>query len=775
MQSTEEKLENPGNNLYANKTKVLRYSVGINPGIIVDCVGHMEKQNIKSIFNIEVVMGKNSLPARNIAVILQCCVACLLLNSHSLYGNNTRTTRSSVISMQQHYDAAEHFQGDNDLEQAAFQYQLFLSDALRVIANDRAHIGEYKEAVPLFDNALKLTPNDAALQMDYAEAAFAAKDFTKTKILAREAINSYPKNLKSADVAHAHSILGSALWETGDRTESIQQLETAVAIDPTIENFHALSAEYLTQQDKQNAARLFAVMVKIFGDTAAVHMDIGRSYGVADDPEEAIQEFTKAIKEDDRFPEAHYSVGASYLLKAGNVYFPEAKAELYKELSVNPKDSWSYYLLGYIALQQHKLPEAVHDLAHSTMLNKQNPDAFLMLGKIYFDLGKTSEAETALRQAIAVTPDPSRNHYQIKSAYYQLGHILIQNGNATEGKKEIQIAESLLLQNKVLDKVNFTGNLLLQSSLLKANTVARVDVKTETSAVEYEKQLGPAIADGYNNLGVIAAINKDYSSAVEYFGQASTWNSRMDGLDINWGRAAFDAHQYVEAVGPLSRALQAHPDDTKLRTMLGISQYFVRDYGQVLSTLQPVETQVSDSPLLAYMYAESLMQTGNVKAGIDRLTALSQASPSNPLLHYSLGKAYASSGNNQKATEEFRSALRLNPSDGKAKYELAQSLISLGQKTEAKTLLLELIKSGSKNADVYYELGYLLLENGEVKEAVPDLEMAESLGEKNAVIHLELANAYRQNLMVQDAEREEKQYQATFSDHAGAVKLSKSN
>jgi len=772
MQSAEEKLEN---NLHANKTKVLRYGVGINPGISVDCVGHMDKLNIKSIFNIKVVMGKNSLPARNVAVILQCCVVCLFLNSHSLYGNNTLTTRSSVMSMQQHYDAAEHFQGDNDLEQAAFQYQLFLSDALRVIADNRAHIGEYKESVTLFDNALKLTPNDAALQMDYAEAALAAKDFAKTQILAREAINSYPKNLKSADVAHAHSVLGSALWETGDRTESIQQLETAVAIDPTIEHFHALSTEYLTQQDKQDAARLFAVMVKVFGDTAAVHMDIGRSYGVADDPEEAIQEFKKSINEDDRFPEAHYSVGASYLLKAGNVYFPEAKAEFYKELFINPKDSWSYYLLGYIALQQNKLPEAARDLAHSTMLNKQNPDAFLMLGKIYVDMGKTPEAETALRQAIATTTDPSRNHYQIKSAYYQLGHILIQNGNAADGKREIQIAENLLLQNKVLDKENLTGNLLLQSSILKTETVTPADVKTETNAVKYEKQLDPAIADGYNNLGVIAAIDKDYPAAVEYFGQASTWNPAIDGLDKNLGRAFFEAHQYAKSIGPLSHAILEHPDDIQLRMMLGMSQYFVHDYGQVLLALQPVETQVNTVPLLAYMYAESTVQAGNIDVGIHRLTALSQASPSNTLLHHALGKAYTSSGNYQKATEEFRSALRLNPSDGKTKVELAQSLITLGQKTEAQTLLVELAKSGLKNADVYYELGHLQLENGEVKAAMLDLEMAESLGERNAAIHRELANAYRQNLMVQDAEREEKQYQATFSDHAGAVNLSKPN
>lgn len=739
------------------------------------CVARMGNLNIKSIFNTRLLSGNSRRPAHCFRVILQYCVVFQMLNSHTLYSSNTRDSQSSAMSMQQHYDAAEHFQRDNNLEQSAFQYQLFLSDALRIVASNRTHIGKYEQAISLYDSALNFTPNDPALLLDYAEAALTANDFTKAKMLAGEAINLYPKDSKGPSVANAHSVLGRALWATGNRQEGVQQLEDAVAIDPTFTNGHNLATAYLALSDKKSAARLFAEMLKGFGDTPELHLNFGRCYGTADDPDEAIQEFKKAIEENSRLPGAHYSLGASYLLKAGNIYFSQAKVELHKELSINPRDSLSYYLLGDIALQEHKLSEAIYNLSRSTSLNQKNPDAFLMAGKVYSDLGETSEAETAFRQAIKATTDPSRNHYQIKSAYYELGHILIQRGDVAEGKSEIQIAENLLLKNKIFDKENLTGSILSRSTVSKNETETSVDEKATKDIVEYEKQLGLAIADGYNNLGVITAINKDYPASLEYFEKASAWNPAMDGLDDNIGRAAFKAHQYAKAINPLDKALQVHPDDIHLRVMLGMSQYFTHNFSQVLQTLHPIEEQLKSVPLLEYMYAESMVQGGDFDAGIVRLKELSQSSPGNAMLYYALGRAHASRGNHQEAVEEFRSAIRLNPSDANAVYELALSLIALGQKTEAQTLLSGLAKAGSKTANVYYELGHLQLESKDIRAAVLNFEAAEKIDTGNAAVHRDLADAYRQELKPDDAEREEKQYQSVSSNNVRTINLSNPN
>jgi Flp pilus assembly protein TadD len=94
-----------------------------------------------------------------------------------------------------------------------------------------------------------------------------------------------------------------------------------------------------------------------------------------------------------------------------------------------------------------------------------------------------------------------------------------------------------------------------------------------------EAKLAPAIADTYNNLGVISAINKDYKQATTYFQDTAKWAPGLEGLDLNWGRAAFLDGQYEQAVPPLERYLQTHPEDESARAMLTTSKDRMKQYG----------------------------------------------------------------------------------------------------------------------------------------------------------------------------------------------------
>ena len=107
------------------------------------------------------------------------------------------------------------------------------------------------------------------------------------------------------------------------------------------------------------------------------------------------------------------------------------------------------------------------------------------------------------------------------------------------------------------------------------------------------------MAGSYSNLGLIAAVGKEYTEACGYFEQAAQWNPALDGLDTNWGKAAFAGRQYAQALAPLSRALQAHPGDVRVRSMLGVSQYMTHDTVNALQTFQPIETQAEQIPALA--------------------------------------------------------------------------------------------------------------------------------------------------------------------------------
>ncbi len=355
--------------------------------------------------------------------------------------------------MRQHYDAAYHFQSSGDLARAGLEYKLVLADALHQLGNGRANIREYARALPLYEEALELANANFTLYVDYAAAALEAEDPSKTKLLLERALNLYAKTAQRSEVASAHLILARALQKTNGYREAVEQFKEAVSIDPNFVNMYALGAAYLTLPDKENAARTFAEMVSRFGDTADIRMDLGRAYGDSGYPDEAIQEFKKAIAKNDKLPGAHYSLGASYINKSGEAGFALAEPEFRKEVAIQPTDPLSYPQLGRIAMSQHKLQDAEMDLQLATALNPQNPNNFLLLGQLYTEMHKPLDAEKALRTAIAETPDPSRDHYDIQHAHYRLGRLLIESGQIDEGKKELEVAQELLIAQQTRGRV----------------------------------------------------------------------------------------------------------------------------------------------------------------------------------------------------------------------------------------------------------------------------------------------------------------------------------
>jgi tetratricopeptide (TPR) repeat protein len=678
------------------------------------------------------------------------------------HDQTAQDARSFDSSMHQHYDAAFRFQAAGDLAQAGMQYKLFLADALHELGNGRADIREYARALPLYEDAIGLAPADFILYLDYARAALDAGDPTKARVLAQDALNLHAKSAAPSQVANAHMIIGSALRKTAAYSEGADQFKVAVAIDPSFDNMYTLGVAYLALPDVASANKVFSEVLAKFGSTAAMHMKLGVAYGEAGYPDQAIQEFKKAIAKDDRLPGAHYALGASYINKSSEAGFPLAEPELRRELAIQPNDPLTYPQLGRIAMSQHRFHEAEMDLQMATVLSPQNPANFFLLGELYVEMQRPADAEKALRKAIDETTDPALSHYDIQRAHYRLGRLLVDGGKVEEGKKELDIAQDMLMRSRLQDESKMAGKPAISAVLSTTRAATPKEVAAEET---FEKKIGPLMAGCYSNLGGIAAIDKDYAQAADDYEHASHWDPALKGVDDSWGRAAFAAHQYTQALGPLGRALAVHPEDVPLRSMLGISQYETQNYAKALGTLQPIERYLHPIPLLAFAYAESMVKTGDFQHGSDWLEALVQTDPGNAKLHRALGEAYAGSGEHAKAEGELRTAIKLNPNDTVTKYLLALSLIARGQKPEAEALLAGLVNAGPQDAQIYYHLGQLQLERGDEKAAVGNLEVAAKMTPEDETIHQALAEAYRKNDQPKEAERESERLQALQTRH----------
>ena len=630
----------------------------------------------------------------------------------------TGTAKIDGPELQRRYDAAQRYQAEHELDQAAQQYRIFIADALGEVAIGRAHAGEYDKAADHFDESLRLVPDFPTLQIEYARAALDSGNLEHAKLLATGAIRSSSNDSKTA--ADAHAVLGRVLLKMHKDGEAKQELEESVELDPTFDHGYELAVADLDSGDSEGAAKIFAEMEASFGDTATIHLQFGQAYLNSDFQADAVGQFQKAIAKDDRIPGLHYSLAAAYLASAGNTKLPEAEAELRKEIAVSPKDAAAYAALGHLLAGQHH--DAIEDaeaegyLKRATELDPKSPDGFLYLGQFYTDLKKPVEAEAALRESIALTTDVSRNDYQVQKAHYLLGRLLMQAGQMDAGKQEIAASQTLMHQNLVKDQHKLSDYLQEKKSedagaeagtqLAMTPMEKPADPEGSRRTDELEKQLGPAIADSYNNLGAITASEGNGRAALPFFEQAAAWNPELPGLDYNWGRAAFAAGDYAQAMGPLSRYLLAHPAEEGARAVLGLSQFMVKDFAAARKTLEPLDGKAGEALQLQYAYAKSLMQTGDTNGGVARMLALEKANPNAAEVHRTLGEAYAAE-KAPGAADELEAAIRLNPADGES----------------------------------YVALGRLQLAQGDAKSAVVNLEAAAKLEPGNAALLQELAEA----------------------------------
>lgn len=701
------------------------------------------------------------------------------------WGQTARRTPGAQNALQRDYQQAQSYQAAGKLQAAAVEYRLFIGEALHRIALGQSNIGNVAKALPLFEEAQNLVPSDMDLRVDYAEACRRAGDLPKAKSLAQDVVSAEPEN------ASAHFTLGRVLSEQGQHPAAIEQFEAAVGLHPDIEDTFALGNEYLRAKEEPKAAAVFAKILKASENLPAVQLRIATAYAERGYPDQAVAELKKLIAKDPKYPGAHYSLGAAYLVGASDAMYPQAAEQFREELALNPNDYLSRYQLGHIELSEHKLSEAETDLRRAAELGPANPDVFLELGQLYTETNRAEQAQTALRKSISLTTDVTRNHYQVQRAHYMLARLLLESGHEAEGKAEMQVSQELLrksvLQNQgrsaVTGAVDASGAAGESSGVAPddqakpaatrvPSDVPPVSPEEAKQVAAFEKQIAPAIADSYNNLGAIAAGSKSLPEALDYFEKAYAWNPSLSGLDYNWGKAAFAAAQFDEANAPLGRYVQTHPQDVWARSALGTSEFMLRDYAGVVKTVQPIEAKIGANVQLEYMYGVSLIRTGEGDRGVAQLKVVEAKDAAFAPAHEALGEAFASGKDFKDAAAEFRQVIQLSPGDFGAKYNLALALIELQENSEAQTILIDLEKTWG-DPHVFYTLGKLQFDRGDVPEAIVNLQKAAALSPSSGPIHRELAEAYRRAARVEDANREMKLYESLKANGSKAPSQAK--
>ena len=650
-------------------------------------------------------------------------------------------------ALRRQFEAAKTSLGTGNLDQAESAYRQTIALGLRQLGNLSISEEQFEPATRFLDEAVKLTPADASLQVEAGIAWFRRGNSQKAAEMVQAVLATDPDNER------AHNVLGRIKLFNGDTEGSIEELKKAVALHDDFETSYFLGIAYLKAKKVSEAAAWFAEVQSKMGESAALHVLFGRAYTVTHFPEPSIAEFQKAIKLDPKYPRAHGLLGYSYLEQFGEQAYPQARAEFENELKINPEQYYFLMLLGIATVALRDFPAAEVTLRHAVRLNPGEATPYLYLGETYTETNRIALAVPALEKYVSLVQHPEEMQRDVSRAYFLLGQDLRRLGRLEEAKKALANSQRYreakfrydakhifdekpstdgadsrpseriagLLETGAPDE-NKTTESMVQGGMPADAPVAGQPPKVPQvaepkGAKQYRAFVAEILARSYNDLGVMSAKNSKFPAAAEFFKQAATWNRDLPGLDRNWGLASYRAELYSEAVPPLERQLAAHPDDHLVRQLLGLSYFLTDNFVKTAEALQPFLKAPPDDPGLLLAWGTALIRTRQSELAADIFRRLLVQNAANPSVHLLLGQAYSQQQDFADALKELNSALQLDSHLPEAHYFMG--LIYLRQSDFESAAAEFRSELAIRPADpvTSYHLGYTLLLQGHADQA----------------------------------------------------------
>jgi tetratricopeptide (TPR) repeat protein len=738
----------------------------------------------------------------------------------ALFLPTCRAADNPAKALQAEFEAARASLASGDLASAENYYIDTATLGLRQLAQLSLSVKQTDQAAAYLDYALKLKPDDVETQVAEADVWFRKGEVSKAKALMKSLVDRQPNH------ARARGLLGRIYVFEEDSDNAIQELKASVDLEGDFETGYFLGIAYLKARKLAEASAWFHQLESTMGESAALHVLFGRAYLIAKFPQQAIPEFRKAISLDPKYPRAHGFLGYAYLEHYQDEGYPQAREEFEKEVKLHPNEYQVQELLGIADVNLRDYPAAETALLHAVRLRPQEASLYLYLGETYGAMNRIKEAVAVLQKYVSIVGNPEDKLRDVSRAYYLLGQNLRRLGREEEARKALALSQQIREakfkydvkhifdekknlqddgESRVSDRVagllearsaeEKQGPQTLVQQGLPVGTGARqtAAIRETEAARQYRAFVGEILGSSYNDLGVMRAKASKFSEAAEFFKQAAAWKPDLPGLDRNWGFASFRAELYSEAVPPLERQLKAHPDDSFIRQLLGLSYSVLENYAKVVEVLNPFLDHPPDDPGLLFAWGTALVRTrqSEAAAGIfrrlleqntnnpevhlllgqahaqqeDYPSALSelktalQLDPRLPEAHYYTGLVYLHQSEFESAAQEFRAELQLRPAHPLSTYHLGYALLAQGHPEDAALLFRDVIKALPDYELAHFELGRALLQQGDTAGAIESLETAKKLVPDHDATYFQLSQAYRRAGRTQEAQQALAAYQ----------------
>ncbi|MBN1517979.1 tetratricopeptide repeat protein [Candidatus Sumerlaeota bacterium] len=523
-----------------------------------------------------------------------------------------------------------------------------------------------------YTTSLKRAENFASL--GEFEQALEAYDL----ILGDDDINAISKSLIEQRISEVHCKKAEKYIDQLKNIEAIAEIDKAIDICPDYYRSYLLKSRILEAANNRTSKT---------ADLLIQALNLG---------EDALSD---AKKQEINLDVAHilHSEG-----KASNDRVIICKALEYYEKAIGlmPEDRKSvdevvdtYLQLGqdFDTQSPEELELTVQGLQRAIELKPNLEDAFLMLGRIYLQLGQYANAVEQFEKVIVLNPGGKGN-------YMLLGRAYLKNGDLRE-------SEEALLSEVSIDPQNFEAQLTLAEIYLKQ--------KIYLNALKYAKQaleLSPTterppeiIAASYFGEG-----GKKYREARLWYNrvlenQPGDMEARLRLAQMDMAEENYDSAQ--KSFEELSRQLTRMDSDTPVLAQ-DLSDELKYIYAECQTNLGAIQLRISSNPRVACTYHETALEV---------MPGFSKASRN-------LGITYAYMEEWGKAEEKFNDAIKFDPDDADNYIHLG----SLYENLKQRELAIESYKRYiAKGGSDWNSVRSKLIENFKAPEAsIPESPLA---------------------------------------------------
>lgn len=268
----------------------------------------------------------------------------------------------------------------------------------RALLDRRDVAGNPQAALKEFTEAIKADPNFAMGYAGLAEAQWAMYSNTNDKAWADQAMASTAMAVKlEPDRPAVRYAAAFTLFRSGRYEESRQELERAIALQPTSEDATRLLGRVLMRLGRiDEGMEQFRRALSARPNSAPLHTEMGLALYNASRYKEALEAFERAIA-----ITPNSSVSLTQAGAASQAMGDNARALAYYEraTAIQPRPE-TFSSMGTIYYEQGEFQKAANAYEAALLIRPLGAVTHRNLGDAYMRLGRTADARRAYQQAV---------------------------------------------------------------------------------------------------------------------------------------------------------------------------------------------------------------------------------------------------------------------------------------------------------------------------------------------------------------------------------------